>query len=207
MSEIIRADQAAEMMQAPEDSVAASNLLINTKAMNTIFKIAKMYSVSTMVPKTYQGSPENCLVACELAARMNVSPVLVMQNLYIVQGRPSWAGQACIALINGCGQFDGPLEFVFVGERGTLTHGCYARTMRNGVELRSTTITLQLAKDEGWLDKPGSKWKTMPEQMMQYRAAAFFARIHCPHVLMGFTTADEARDIEPEEKPKTIIKL
>jgi hypothetical protein len=184
------------------------NLAENTKLMNTIYKLSNMYAKSNMVPQIYQNKPENCFVAIELAGRMNVSPVLVMQNLYIVQGKPSWAGQACIALVNGCGRFE-PLDFVFVGEKGQLNYGCYCVTKRktDGRTLNSTTVDLQMAKNEGWSSKSGSKWTTMTEQMMMYRCASFFARVYCPDVLMGFQTVEEMQDVSKPESEKITIKL
>ena len=67
-----------------------------------------------------------------------------------------------------------------------------------------------MVKGEGWLDKSGSKWKTMPEQMFTYRAASFFARKYCPDVLMGLQTVEEVRDVsgyEEQEKPVVEIVL
>jgi hypothetical protein len=54
---------------------------------------------------------------------------------------------------------------------------------------------MEMAKLEGWLDKPGSKWKTMPELMLKYRAAAFFGRLYAPEIMMGLYSADEVVDI------------
>lgn len=184
-------------------------ILTNTKIMNNLYRLARTFANSAIVPAAYHGNPDNCFVAIELANRMNVSPSLVMQNLYVVQGRPSWSGQACIALINGCGLFERPLDFVFVGEPGALSYGCYATTARKGAGevLRGTTITMQMARDEGWLGKNGSKWKTMPDQMLCYRAATFFARLYCPNVLMGFSTVEEQQDIAPQQLEPEKIKI
>lgn len=189
-------------------SAQASNLLENTKLLGIIDKLAKRYAGSTMVPVNYQNKPDNCFVAVELAARMNVSPTLVMQNLIVVQGKPSWAGQACIALVNGSGKFTHDLDFIETGTPNTEKWGCYCETVRksDGRKLTGAEITMDMAKKEGWLDKNGSKWKTMPDQMLKYRAASFFARTYCPEVLMGFSTADEAEDIAPVQE-KTTIKL
>lgn len=195
---------------SPVGMGAVGNLLLNTQQLNTIGKFAKMYSRSTMVPQNYQGNEANCFIALELAARMNVSPVMVMQNLYIVHGKPSWSGQACVALINGCGLF-GPLEFVAVGDVGAPGYGCYAKATRlsTGNVIKGPTVTMQMAADEGWLNKSGSKWKTMPELMIRYRAAAFFARTECPNVLMGYYTVDEIEDIHGAqiEPQKVVMKL
>ena len=166
-----------------------------------INRLADRYANSGMVPDTYKGKPDNCFTALELAARMDVSPMLIFQNLYIVQGKPSWAGQACKALIDGSGKF-ADSEYVLVGNPADDTWGCYlqAVNVKTGKLVKGSTVTIKLAKDEGWLNKNGSKWKTMPEQMMKYRAAAFFARTECPEVLMGFQTADEVQDVNGAEK-------
>jgi hypothetical protein len=186
----------------------ANNLFMNTKQIAVIQKIAGQYARSSMVPDNYRGNPDNCFVACELAARMNVSPILIMQNLWIVQGKPSWSGQSCKSLIDGCGRFS-ESEYVFVGELGDISFGCFmqARNKATGKIIKGTTITMQMARDEGWLNKKGSKWQTMPEQMLKYRAASFFARSECPEALMGFQTAEENIDAYGKESEKVVVTL
>lgn len=189
-----------------ETQLQTRNLLESTQHLNRLAKLAAKYANSTMIPQNYQKNPDNCFVALELAGRMGVSPILVMQNLVVVQGRPAWSGQSCIALVNGSGKFTHDLDFVFVGKPGADDWGCYAVTTRkaDGKELRGTMVTIELAKKEGWYNKNGSKWQTMPQQMLIYRAASWFARTYCPEVLMGFSTSDEAEDIAPEAKTTTV---
>ena len=187
---------------------AATNLLQNPKLLNQIFKLSNIYSSSSMVPDSYRGKPDNCFVALELASRMDVSPILVMQNLYIVQGKPSWAGQACKALVDGSGKFR-ESEYVMTGSFEDGSRGCYMQAInaKTGKLVKGTEITLKMARDEGWMNKNGSKWKTMPEQMLKYRAAAFFARTECPEVLMGFQTAEETEDVygaAPKQEPEKV---
>lgn len=198
----------AETLPA-ETAEQTMNLAGNIKLMQNLYKTAKLYASSSMIPQNYQGRPDNCFVALELAGRMGVSPTLVMQNLIVVQGRPSWSGQGCIALINGCGKFTHDLDFVMVGSLEEDNRGCFCRAVRksDGKELIGTTITIDLAKKEGWFDKKGSKWQTMPEQMLMYRAASFFARTYCPEVLMGFSTADEVEDITDVQSEKVRITM
>ena len=180
------------------------------KMMNMSFRTARMLSCSALVPDQYRNSPENCLVAIDIANRMGISPLMVMQNLYVVKGKPSWSGSFCAAAINGSGRFT-PLEFIFVGERDKPSWGCYATAVRasNGVRCESDTITMAMAVAEGWLNKPGSKWKTMPKQMMMYRAAAFFARAHCSDILLGLPTYEEVQDVKgyEEEGKQTVVAL
>ena len=183
----------------------------DNKLMAEAYKRATYLSKSDLVPDTYKNKPENCLIALDVANQARISPFTVMQQLYIVKGKPSWSGQMAISLVNSCGRFS-PLEFTFVGEEGTSSWGCFASTTRlaNGKKVVSEVITMQMAKDEGWLDKAGSKWKTMPNQMLQYRAGAFFARVHCPDVLLGLYTVEELKDIgkgedEPQKEKEIII--
>jgi hypothetical protein len=182
----------------------------DVKLMNYSFRTAKMLCSSALVPDTYRNSPENCLVAIDLANRLGLSPLMVMQNLYVVKGKPSWSGSFCAAAVNGSGRFT-PLEFCFVGEPGTPSHGCYAKAIRrsNGSACVSDTVTMQMAQKEGWLNKPGSKWQTMPVQMMQYRAAAFFARVHCPDILLGIPTYEEVQDVRgyEDENSRMVVTL
>lgn len=204
-------------LPAAQDPVALSvavptavSMWNDPKIMNLSFRTARMLSTSAIVPEQYRNSPENCLVAIDLANRLGLSPIMVMQNLYVVKGKPSWSGSFCAAAVNGCGRFT-PLEFIFVGEPGTPSHGCYARARRlsNNSVCISDTVTMQMAQKEGWLNKPGSKWQTMPIQMMQYRAAAFFARIHCSDVLLGIPTYEEVQDVRGYEDAtaQTVVTL
>jgi hypothetical protein len=175
------------------------------KALARSWKAANMLSKTALVPDNYRGQPENCLIALDVANRVNISPLMVMQNLTIVQGKPAWNGQSSIALVNGCGRFS-PLKFIYSGEGENF--GCVAQAQRlaDGEVCESERITLAMARDEGWSTKKGSKWLTMPKQMMMYRAGAFFARTYCPDVMLGIYTTDELTDIgkgdtaQPKEK-------
>ena len=191
-----------------EQTAIQPTVLTDPKQLNTLVKLANMMARSKIVPDIYRGDPDSCFVACEMANRMGVSPIFIMQNLYIVNGRPAWSGQACISLINGTGLY-GPLDFVYVGEKGTPSYGCYAWATRksDGAIHTGTVVDYAMAEAEGWTSKKGSKWLTMGDQMLRYRAAAFFARVYCPHALMGLKTVEEVKDIGGELPEKVTIKL
>lgn len=206
-TELPPAQEAVALQVAVPTAVSMWN---DSKLMNQSFRMARMLSDSALVPDAYRNAPQNCVVAIDIANRMGISPLMVMQNLYVVKGKPSWSGSFCAAAINGSGRFT-PLEFEFVGEDGKHSWGCYATAIRvaNGKRCYSDTVTMAMAAAEGWLNKPGSKWKTMPRQMMMYRAAAFFARAHCSDILLGYKTVEEVQDVHgyEEEGKQTVVTL
>jgi hypothetical protein len=154
---------------------------------------AKALSSSNLVPKEYKGNISSTLIALDIASRIGASPLMVMQHLYIVHGKPSWSSTFLIAALNNCGRFN-PLKFEITGEN--MQKGCIAWTTEKGCteRLESPRITMEMAKAEGWIDRAGSKWKTMPELMMRYRAAAFFSRLFAPEVTMGMQSIEEVQD-------------
>jgi hypothetical protein len=161
-------------------------------------RVAKMMMTSSLVPKDYQNNIPNIMIALEMANRIGASPLMVMQNLNIIQGRPSWSSQFIISALNSCKRFS-PLRFKMDGEGDE--YGCTAWAKdQSGETLEGPKVTWKMATAEGWTTKGGSKWKTMPELMFRYRAAAFFGRLYAPDVLMGMGDVGEAEDIHNAEQ-------
>ena len=163
-------------------------------------RVAKALSSSTMIPKDYQNNIPNTLVALEMAHRIGASPLMVMQNLHIIQGRPSWSSAFIIAALNASGRFTA-LKYKATDK----SCKAYATEKATGELLEGPTVTLDMAKAEGWLTKQGSKWQTMPELMLRYRAAAFFGRLYAPEIMMGMHAVEEISDVQ--EAPEAVAKL
>lgn len=203
---------------------------------------AKLLSSSTLVPAQYRAVIEkkkgqnvsyeendnaipNCVIAMNMASRMGADPLMVMQNLYIVEGRPSWSSQWIIAAINGCGRFS-PLRFelkdlgdkeveytVTEWESGQRQNRKVKTTIQNmqciawaveketGERITSPVVSIEMAVKEGWYQKNGSKWQTMPEVMLRYRTASFFGKLYAPELLMGLQTVEEMQDIVIDARP------
>ena len=207
-------------------------------------RAAHLLSNSTLVPKQYQslwvkrdkygnqeGQPtqnpnaiSNCVLALNMSQRLGADPLMIMQNLYIVEGRPGWSSQFITAAINACGKFS-PLRFEIedLGEknfewsekvweqnpqngrnfRKDVSKNARLRNMKcvawaiekaTGERISSPPVSIEMAVLEGWYGKDGSKWKTMPEVMLRYRAASFFGKLYAPELLMGIQTAEEIHD-------------
>lgn len=179
--------------------------LTNLSGFELAQRAAKMLCQSSLVPKEYQGPQgmANCVIALNMAHRMEADPIMVMQNLIVVHGRPTWSSQFLIATFNSCGRFTA-MRFEFFGEKGSDDYGCraVATELSTGEKLTGTDITIGIAKAEGWYSRNGSKWKTMPDQMLRYRAASWFVRTVAPELSMGLHTQDEVVDMTQSDAKK-----
>ncbi|WP_050512909.1 MULTISPECIES: hypothetical protein [Pseudomonas syringae group genomosp. 2] len=221
---------------APPKNDAPMSLLTGS-GFEQLQRVAKALAGSTLVPVQYRAFAEtkeygrvtghvpnpaglpNCVVALNMALRMGADPLMVMQNLYVIEGRPSWSSQFIIAMLNSCGRFS-PLRFD-LSEPGKAEELTYSATFwkdgkkvteqrkakikhqtctawviekETGDRLNGPTISMQMAIDEGWLTKNGSKWLTMPEVMLRYRAASMLGRLYAPELLMGLQSREEVED-------------
>lgn len=183
-------------LAAPRDTAVMPGFNSNS-SWELAQRIGKAFAASSLVPGQYQGNLANCIVALEMANRMGASPLMVMQNLYIVHGNPGWSSKFLIASFNQCGRFSA-LRYEFTPDRT----GCRAWAVEKatGERIDGPQVTLAMAKDEGWSTKSGSKWKTMPELMLMYRAAAFLIRTYAPEISMGLRTDDELVDMGQAEE-------
>ena len=171
------------------------SVFANADSFQLACRMADALSKSTIVPKSYQGNTSNCMIAIEMASRINTSPMMVMQNLYIVNGTPAWSSQWIIAMINNSKRYKTELKFdmKFGPDGRPISCTAWAEDY-NGNMVVGPTITMEMAEREGWLSKSGSKWKTMPEVMIRYRAASIFGRLNCPDMIMGIYSQEEVID-------------
>jgi dsDNA-specific endonuclease/ATPase MutS2 len=156
-------------------------------------RIAASLADSALVPQAYRGQTglPNCIVAIEIANRMGMSPFQVMQNLNVIHGRPSWSSQFIIGLIQGSNRFDG-----FTYEETADSCQCLAVLKTTGEQVSGPRITMDMAKKEGWTKN--SKWQSMPQTMLRYRAASAFGRFHIPDLILGIQSVEENEVIEAE---------
>lgn len=172
------------------------------------WKMATILSQSTIIPVAYQGKNNipNAVVAIELANRMKMSPLLVMQNLFVILGKPSWSAKFLIAMINSSGRFS-PLRWK-ITKRGKkkftaneiewedCTYIAWVRELATGDVLEGPEVTSDMVFKEGWYQKKDSKWQSMPDLMFRYRSASFFSNLYCPDIAMGLKTSEEYEDME-----------
>ncbi len=222
----------------------------------TMQRVCKMFSSSDLVPDNYKpnykpipanATPEqiaainlenqeaknkavaNCMIAIEISMRIGASPLMVMQNMMPIYGKPSWSSKFLIATVNSCGRFE-PLQYRFTdkGMLGMVDYTdyvwdgrtnrkqavqkqfdgkkiqdieCVAYTTKKGSKeiLESSPVSVRLAIQEGWYTKNGSKWQTMTKQMLMYRAASWWTSVYAPDLSMGMRTIEEQQDIVDAE--------
>jgi hypothetical protein len=174
--------------------LSGGSLFFNVDKFTHAQRVAKCLGASTMVPEHYRGEGNigNVLIALNFAERTNLDPFMVMQNLYVVHGRPGIEAKLAIALVNNTGRFSS-LDWRMEGEGKTRKATCFATRKDTGKEV-AASCDMDTAEKEGWVGKSGSKWKTMPDMMLQYRSATFFARLFCPEALLGLQTKEEIFD-------------
>jgi hypothetical protein len=174
--------------------------LHSIKAFELLQRVGKMFATCALVPDTYKDNLPSCCIAVMMANRMGADPLAVMQNLYVVHGRPAWSAKFLIASFNMAGGFT-KLRYEWRGVEGKPEYGCraYCTEIATGDVLHGPWITWKMVKDEKWDAKNGSKWLTIPELMFMYRAGAWFVNTHCPEITMGFRTAEEEEDIITEK--------
>jgi hypothetical protein len=192
---------------------------------------AMMYATSTIVPMTYRGKDKlgNIIIAMDMAKRLNANLLMIMQNLNVIQGNPSWSAKFLIATVNNCGRFN-PIQYKFIegdflgqvqynaivwdedAHRNTYKTEtfdgrkiknitCIAYTTRKGNDdvLESSPVDIRTAITEGWYTKKGSKWPSMTKQMLMYRAASWWTNVYAPDLSMGLMTSEEVRDVVDAE--------
>ena len=187
-----------ELNSVLTETKANSNLTIygDVGIYNQYFKIAECLARSEMIPQNYRNKPESVLVAIDVARQVQMSPLMVMQNLYVIQGKPSWSSNYCASVIK-TNFLNVKVELSGEGDE----RGCrITATDKNNNFCEGTRVTINMAKQEGWFNKAGSKWKTMPDQMLIYRSYSFFARAYCPDKLLGIHDEFENLDISKIEQ-------
>lgn len=147
---------------------------------------------SDMVPKDFKGKPGNCLVAIQWGMEIGLKPLQAMQNIAVINGRPSLWGDAVIALAR-----NSPVcEYVVEEDDGRMA---ICKVKRRGEPEQTRTFSMEDAKIAGLLGKAGP-WTQYPKRMRQMRARAFAIRDVFPDVLKGLPVAEEIMDM-PQSTP------
>lgn len=180
------------------------DMMTSQSAFEHVQRVAKVFAASKLVPTTYQNNIADCIIALQMAHRMNLDPFVFMQNTYVVHGKPAIEGKFAIALVNKLGPYPNGIEFRSEGTGPTLKVTAFG--VRENGKTDECTVSYEQAKGMGWVDK-NPLWKGMPEQMLHYRAGSWLARRYCPEVLMGLQTTEEVKDVIDVTPQRASTKL
>jgi hypothetical protein len=162
-----------------------------------------MLANSSMVPRAYQGKPQDILVCVQWGMEMGLAPMQALQNIAVINGKPSVYGDAAMALVQASPVCEDVEEF-FEGE-GTPNPVAVCIAKRKGRKPVTAKFSVEDAKRAGLWGKQGP-WTAYPKRMMQMRARGFALRDAFPDVLKGMITAEEAQDYPEEAKPLQMAK-
>lgn len=173
---------------------ANADLFMDNNNFLQAWRVARLFASSKLIPTHLQGKPEDCMIAFAMARQMNIDPLMVLQNIYIVQGKPGWMTNFSIARANSSKKFKGGVRWKTNGKGDELEVTAYAKLNDGTDEIVDATASMKMAKAEGWTSN--KKYQSMPEHMLKWRSATMLIRLYAPEVLMGMSTVDELQDIE-----------
>lgn len=187
-------------VQQQQNQVRTINFFGGVEIFKEGWNMASILANSDLVPQHFKGKKENCLIALNMSQRMQADPLMVMQNLVVVKGTPTFEAKFAIACFNATGKYS-PIRYREVGEKGKDNWGyvAYAIEKSTGEVCEGPEVTIGTAKTEGWYNQ-NVKWKNIPELMLRYRAASWFIRTTDPGVIMGFQTKEEVEDFSDFEE-------
>lgn len=160
-------------------------------------QIAGMLAQSELVPTSFRNKPLDILVAMGMGNELGFRPLQSLQNISVVNGRPSVWGDAFRALIMGAPDLESIEEsFDDATQTATCTIG---RRLASGNVVRFTgSFSMQEAHAAGLTGK--DSWKKYPKRMLQWRALGFAGRDAYPDRLRGIWIEAEADDLPIEKE-------
>lgn len=159
-------------------------------------EVAKYFAHSSLVPKHFQGQPGDVLVAMQMGSELGLSPMSSLQNIAVINGRPSLWGDAVLALVIAHPDCEDVVEQL---DEKTLIATCIVK--RRGRAPVTRTFSMDDAKTAGLAGKQGP-WTNYPKRMLQMRARGFALRDSFPDALRGINVAEEASDLVINQTPE-----
>jgi hypothetical protein len=168
--------------------------------MEKALRFSEIMAQADIIPTHYRGKTANVFIAVQSALRMNLDPMHVMQNTFVISGKLGMVSSFAISLANGSGLFDSGISYKIEGKGDDLKVTAFANLKKSGREI-SYAITMREAIAEGWTKN--AKYRTLPELMLRYRAATLLIRTHVPEVLNGMHMVEEIEDVTIATKDVT----
>lgn len=160
-------------------------------------KISQLLAKSELVPKDYRNKPENVFVAMQWGAEIGLKALQALQNIAVINGRPSVWGDAALAIVQNRADCE-DINEVVAGDGDNRTGTCTIK--RKGRSAVVRTFSIGDAKKAGLWGKQGP-WQQYPDRMLQMRARGFAIRDAFPDALRGLNLAEELQGVEIDVTP------
>lgn len=178
------------------NAVTTRNSLVPT-TLSEAMQFSEVLSQSAMVPREYQGKPANVLVAVQWGMELGLAPMQALQNIAVINGKPSIYGDALLAMVRADHRCLGVKEYL----DGETAVCLITRSHNNGdFEEIERKFSVDDAKRAGLWGKQGP-WKQYPQRMLQMRARSLAIRDGFPDVIKGLISVEEAQDMPAPMKP------
>jgi len=182
--------------QPAQQGPGALAFLHDGAALDHLYRVAKCFSMSGLVPVHFQGKPEACMIALMYAEQLGEHPMLLFHEISVINGRPSTSAKFAISRANKSGLLLGVITWKSKGQ-GEALEVTASATLRETGEVITATVSMREAAADGWTRNP--KYRSMPEQMLRWRAATRLIGLYMPEVLFGLGVREEA-----EVRPVTV---
>jgi hypothetical protein len=179
----------------PSNIAASRDLFSDPNSFAHGQRVAKLFAASKLVPNHFRGNVADCLIALQIARRLDEDPLTVFQNIYFVNGKPGWATSYLIARANRSGVFQRQITWHATNEGNDGLSVTAKATLSSG-DVVTATATMRMAMEEGWTKN--SKYQSMPEHMLRWRSATMLIRLFAPEIMTGLPAMDEIEPGPPE---------
>lgn len=184
----------------PRSLAATRSYSLAPQSFEDAVRFADLVCKSDLVPKDYKNNPGNVLVAVQMGAEIGLAPLQAIQNIAVINGRPSVWGDAALALVRASSLCE------YVSETTTGTVATCTCKRRGEAEPIVRTFSEADAKRANLWGKQGP-WTQYPQRMLQLRARAFALRDAFPDVLRGLSVDEEVRDYAVPTQPVNVSPL
>lgn len=177
-------------------NITVKTTLLTPSNLKEAMEYAAIIANSAMVPKTYQGKAGDILVAVQMGAELGLKPIQALQNIAVINGKPSVYGDALLALVQAHPSFEDIKEWY-----DEKINTAFCRVKRKNQTEHTVSFNIEDAKKAGLWGKSGP-WTQYPKRMMQMRARGFALRDKFADALGGLITVEEAQDYQVVDTPE-----
>lgn len=178
------------------NQITTTEAILSPENFDHSMKIAKELSRSDLVPPHFRDKPQNVVIVMSLAHNLGINVPMALQQISVIGGKPCMSSALMISLLNNAKCLNGPLMFKYDGKPASPERSCtaYGIDASTGQKIEGQPFSLAMAQADGYTRN--AKYKSLPDLMLQWRAASFFVRAYYPQVVLGLHSSEELDDVQ-----------